>query len=154
MSNIRTYVISFILTFAVGGLGAAVTYLGMDSFRTIQKPPLSPPEWLFPVVWTVLFALMAVGAARVYLKSRSGSRRALLLYAAQLAANFLWCVFFFAMGAYLFSFLWLIVLIALVALTAYAFYRTDKLAGLIQIPYLLWLCFAGYLNLAIYIING
>ena len=153
MKKTATYVVSFICTFAIAGLGAVVTYLCMDGYRAVNKPPLTPPEWLFPVVWTILFALMAIAAARVFIKNRENSRMPLLINTAQLAANFLWCVFFFGMGAYLFSFLWLLMLIVLVILTSVTYYRIDKPAGIMLVPYIVWLSFAAYLNLAIYIVN-
>lgn len=153
MSKIRTYIISFAVTFAVAGLGSIVTYLGMDKFMSMQQPALSPPQWLFPVAWTILYALMAYGCARVILSGKSIASSEVVLFAAQLAFNFLWCVFFFGASAYMFSFIWLLLLLALVILMAVGFYRADKVAGLIQIPYIFWLCFAAYLNFGVWFLN-
>ena len=153
MSKYKPYIISGILTLLVGALGGIVTYRGMGDFMALEQPPLSPPGWFFPVVWTILYLLMAFGAARVYVKGGRVISGELILYGVQLVFNFLWCVFFFGLGAYLFSFIWLLALLGLVTAMIIAFYGRDKLAGLLQIPYILWLCFAGYLNLFIYILN-
>ena len=114
----------------------------MDTFEALNKPPLSPPGWLFPVVWTILFVLM--GAAS-YLVLRSAQpqqaiHRALRLYGIQLGVNFFWSIFFFNLSLYLFSFVWLILLWFLIAATTVRFYR-------------IWVTFAGYLNWGIYQLN-
>ena len=151
--KLRTLLWSMILTFAIAVAGGIVTYLGMDSFQAVQQPPLSPPAFLFPVVWTILFALMAFGAAVVYDSDNPNAPRALFVYALQLTMNFWWCVLFFGFALYLFSFVWLLLLCAAVLVMIILFYRIDRLAGLLQIPYLVWLCFAAYMNLFTWILN-
>lgn len=153
MSKLKTYAVSLGAALLTGGLGAIVTYSGMDSYKQITQPPLSPPSWLFPIVWSILFILMGISAARVFLEGGEKSSAALTVYGCQLAANFLWCVFFFGLGIYYLSFFWLLLLLALVIATAVLFFRIDRPAGIMMIPYILWLCFAAYLNLAIAIIN-
>ena len=153
MSKYKPYIISFAITFATALLGGIVTYLGMDSFEKVVQPPLAPPSFLFPIVWTILYSLMAFGAARIYIKSGSQLSGALLLYVVQLFFNFWWSVIFFGFGAYLTAFIWLVILWILVLAMIIAFYKIDKLSALIQIPYLLWLTFAAYLNLGIYLLN-
>lgn len=153
MSKAKPYLISFGVTFLVGILGAIVTYAGQGDFQALNQPPLSPPAFLFPIVWTILFALMAFGAARIYLLNGRKIDTELSVYAAQLIFNFFWCVFFFGFGWYLFSFIWLVALWILVLRMILLFTRRDKLAGLLQIPYLIWLTFAGYLNFGIYLLN-
>lgn len=138
---------------AVGGLAGILTKDSMMQFALVNKPPLSPPGWLFPVVWTILFLLMGLAS---YLVSRSDSaqkRPALILYAIQLIVNFFWSIFFFNFEWYLFSFFWLVLLWVLILLTIRAFWRVSPVAGILLIPYLLWVTFAGYLNLAIYLLN-
>lgn len=138
---------------AVGGLAGILTKDSMMQFALVNKPPLSPPGWLFPVVWTALYLLMGLAS---YLVSRSDSaqkRPALILYAIQLIVNFFWSIFFFNFGWYLFSFFWLVLLWVLILLTIRAFWRVSPVAGILLIPYLLWVTFAGYLNLAIYLLN-
>lgn len=139
----------------VGALSGWLTRGSMAEFARLTKPPLSPPGWLFPVVWTILFLMMGLAS---WLVLRSGVppqviRRALRLYALQLAVNFFWSIFFFNLSLYLFSFFWLVLLWVLVLITAIRFYRISKPAGYLMIPYLLWITFAGYLNLSIYLLN-
>lgn len=137
----------------VGALAGILTKDSMMQFSLLNKPPLSPPGWLFPVVWTVLFLLMGYAS---YLVSRSDSvqkRPALILYAIQLIVNFFWSIFFFNFEWYLFSFFWLVLLWVLILLTIRAFWRISPTAAILLIPYLLWVTFAGYLNLAIWLIN-
>lgn len=139
-------------------VGAASGFLSMDGVEvynaTVQQPRLSPPQWLFPVVWGILFALMGVGASLV---SQSGSSKerswGLNLMVLQLIVNFFWPLFFFNVQAYGFSLIWLIALWILVLLMILTFRKTVPLAAWLQIPYLLWLTFAIYLNAAVWFLN-
>ncbi len=149
--KIKPYVISVSIALGVGALSALVTKDGMREFENVIQPALSPPMWLFPVVWTILFTLMGISAARVYKKG--GTRNELILYAISLAINFFWPVIFFNMRDYMFAFVWLAVLWIWVVYTAYRFYKADKAAGLLMLPYILWLTFALYLNYAIWTLN-
>lgn len=153
MRKYKSYIISFVITFAAAIIGGIVTYTGMDSFSRLIQPPLSPPAFLFPIVWTILYALMAFGAARVYNKTGTVNTPALYVFAIQLVFNVGWSLIFFGLELYLLAFVWLLVLWGLVLAMIILFYRIDKLSGVLQIPYLLWLTFAAYLNLAIYLIN-
>lgn len=138
----------------VGGLSALFTMNSMDKFEALNKPPLSPPSWLFPVVWSLLFILMGIAAYLVKINgSKEETKNAFIVYGVQLAFNFLWSIIFFNMGAYLFAFIWLVALWFLIIVNIVLFYRISKPAGLLLIPYLLWVTFAGYLNLAIYLLN-
>ena len=153
-SKIKPYAVSILLTLAVGGLSGFLTSMGMDSFDALTKPPLTPPSFLFPIVWTVLFILMGVGAARIFMTDPTTARnRALIVYVVQLAVNFLWSIIFFNLQAYGFAFFWLILLWVLILTMIYLFCKIDKPAALIQIPYAIWVTFAGYLNLMIWLLN-
>jgi len=143
------------LPLLVGILSALLTRNSMMTFASLNQPPLSPPAWLFPVVWTVLYALMGISS---YLILSSGAeehkvRRAMNLYLYQLAVNFLWPTFFFNFGWYFFSLLWLILLWILVFLMIRAFASISKWAAYLNIPYLIWLTFAAYLNAGIWWLN-
>ncbi|MBE5773264.1 MAG: tryptophan-rich sensory protein [Clostridiales bacterium] len=140
---------------AVGGLSALITRESMKVFETLAKPPLSPPGWLFPVAWTILYILMGIASYIVITsgKPQAVTDRALWLYGLQLVFNFFWPIFFFSLSMYLFAFIWLLVLWILILLTALAFYRIRPAAGYLLIPYLLWVAFAGYLNIGIFILN-
>lgn len=139
----------------VGGLSAILTQGGMEAFNRVNKPPLSPPNWLFPVVWTILFTLMGLASYLVLTADKPWLtiRTALIVYGAQLAVNFCWSIFFFNLGLYLFSFIWLLGLWLLIGATVILFYRVVKTAGYLLTPYLLWVAFAGYLNFAVYLLN-
>lgn len=153
-SKLKVYGVFLALTGAVGGLSALLTNMGMDSYRAAEKPPLTPPEIVFPIVWTVLYALMAISAARVWLTDNSRMRnRSMVVYGLQLFFNFFWSVLFFNFQAYGLAFLWLIGLWMLILIMIVQFYKSDKLAGLLQIPYLLWVSFAGYLNYMVWMLN-
>lgn len=151
----KQFLICLAVPLLVGGLSALITRTGMDTFETINKPPLSPPGWLFPVVWTVLFILMGIAS---YLVLTSGKpqgeiNRALTVYGVQLIFNFFWSIFFFNFSLYLFSFIWLVLLWLLILTTAVLFYRISKPAGYLMVPYILWVAFAGYLNFQLYLLN-
>lgn len=135
-----------------GGLAGLVTMNSMKAFATLNQPPLSPPGWLFPVVWTVLYVLMGT-ASYLVLTSGRPNGLALLLYGAQLLFNFFWPLFFFNMQAYLFAFVWLVLLWLLILAATILFFRISRPAGWLMVPYLLWVAFAGYLNLSIYLLN-
>ena len=137
------------------GILAALLSGGMSDYGNLIQPPLSPPGWLFPVVWTILYILMGIASYLVLTtgKSQESIRRALILYGIQLAFNFLWPIFFFSLSAYLFAFIWLVALWLLILATTISFYRISDIAGYLMIPYLVWVTFAGYLNLGIYLLN-
>ena len=142
------------LPLAVGGL-ATVLSGGMDNYGMFEKPPLSPPGWVFPVVWTVLYLLMGYASYRVLTSGASTAdiRRAWLFYGLQLLANLIWPLLFFGGQLYLTSLLWLIVLWILIFLTIWIFSKVDERAGDLLIPYILWVTFAAYLNLGVYLLN-
>ena len=153
-SKIKTYVISIAAALAVGGLSALLTGDSMEKYKALRQPPLAPPGWVFPVVWTILFVLMGVGAAMVCLSGSSSKKKPIAIYGLQLAVNFFWTILFFLLEARLFAFFWLLLLLGLAVWMAVSFARVNKTAGLLQIPYILWLLFAGYLNLSVYLLNG
>lgn len=140
---------------AVGGLAAYLTQDGMKAFRSVPQPPLSPPSWLFPVVWTILYLMMGAASYLVWSSGASRPRRdrALTVYGLSLAANFLWPIVFFTMRFYFGAFLLLLVLWALVAVAAFLFSHIDDRAGKLMIPYIAWLSFAAYLNLGVWLLN-
>lgn len=150
------YLFWVVLAEGVGGLSGWLTREDTRLYQgALVKPPLSPPGAVFPVVWVILFALMGVGAARIWLVPASRARdRGLLLFCVQLAFNFFWSILFFSLRRFGLAFLWLLALWALVLWMALTFRRTDRLAARLQIPYLLWLAFAAYLNLGVWLLNG
>lgn len=153
--NWKVYVFWIALAEGVGALAGWLTRDGVELYKqTVLQPPLSPPSAAFPIVWAILYALMGIGAARVYLTPASNARsRGLLLWLVQLAFNFLWSIVFFNLQAYAFAFFWLIALWLLILWMTTSFYQVDKTAALLQIPYLLWVAFAGYLNFGVWMLN-
>lgn len=154
--KIKTYVVSIAIALAVGGLSALLTMGNMDLYSEITKPSLAPPSILFPIVWTLLYILMGISAAMIYVEKESKPvqvKSALTVYAINLFLNFFWSIIFFNMRAFLLSFVWLVALWAVIIIMIIKFYRIRPTAGILQIPYLLWVTFAGYLNLSIYLLN-
>ena len=157
----KALIISIFIPLAVGTVAGLLTMGGMEAFANLDKPPLSPPAWLFPVAWTLLYILMGISSYLIDISKTnnkiSGEKeeksRALSTYGYQLIVNFLWPVFFFNFQWYFFSLLWLLFLWILVAKMILEFGMIQKTAAFINIPYLLWLSFAGYLNLGIWILN-
>ena len=153
-TKIRPYVGFSALALLVGGLASIITQGQMEAFSALRQPPLSPPGWVFPVAWTILYLLMGVGMAIIWRNSDGERRRrAVTIWSVQLAANFLWPLLFFLWQLRLLSLVWLVVLLILVANMTSEFEKTSVTAARLQIPYLLWLLFAAYLNLGVWILN-
>lgn len=152
--NWKPLLIALAIPLAVGGLATLLSG-GMADYKALEQPPLSPPGWVFPVVWTVLYLLMGYASYRVYTAGMSPAltKKALRFYAAQLALNFLWPIVFFGFEWYLAAFVILVALWVLILLTLRLFTAIDETAGDLLIPYLLWVTFAGYLNLGVYLLN-
>ena len=151
-SNWKTYAFWIILCEAVGALAGWISAGGIEVYSALaNKPPLTPPQWVFPVVWTILYALMGISAARISLTPPSKERnRGLNFFTAQLIVNFFWPLLFFNAGAYGLSFLWLLLLLVLVIWMTLEFRKVSPQAAYLQIPYILWLSFAAYLNAAVW----
>ncbi|MBR4139007.1 MAG: tryptophan-rich sensory protein [Lachnospiraceae bacterium] len=127
----------------------------MKMYEVLNKPMLAPPGWLFPIVWTILYTLMGISAYLI-LRSKASKedvKDAMTIFYYQLLINLLWPAFFFGFRWYFFSFLWILLLIGFVITMIVKFYKIRKVAAYLNIPYLLWICFASYLNLAIWWLN-
>lgn len=149
--KIKNYVISILIPVLVGVFVGFITAPFMD-YNTLEKPFLSPPGILFPIVWTILYTLMGISYG--ILKNKGLINQEIdFIYYLQLGINALWSIIFFVLKWRLFAFFWILLLIICVIIMIIRFYSKDKLAGLLQIPYLLWILFAAYLNLAFYLLN-
>lgn len=155
-ANWKTYAVWIVLAEAVGGLSGWLTREGTKIYNaTVQQPPLSPPSIVFPIVWGILFVLMGIGAARIYASPASDARsRSLLLFFIQLAFNFFWSIIFFNLQNFGFALLWLIALWVLILRMILSYRKVDPLAAWLQVPYLLWVTFAAYLNFGVWLLNG
>lgn len=154
--KIKPYAISILISVGVGALSALITRGNMDLYDEIRTPPLAPPSILFPIVWTVLYILMGISAAMIYLNRTSDFKKrtaALATYASSLVVNFAWSIIFFNFKAYFFAFIWLLLLLYLVIKTIVQYRGIDKIAAYLQIPYAIWVTFAGYLSFGIWILN-
>lgn len=153
--DVKKLLICIAIPLLVGIVSGLISRSGMETFNQITKPPLSPPAILFPIVWSILYTLMGIASYLIVVSDADKTLKdnALTSYGLQLIVNFFWSIFFFNFGWYLFSFLWLVLLWVLILNCIFLFYEINKTAAYLMIPYLLWVTFAGYLNLAIYFLN-
>lgn len=150
--NVSNLIIAILIPLAVGTLSALFSG-GMSPYSILNKPALSPPALLFPIVWTILYVLMGISSYLVYAAKIHPREGALKVYALQLFFNFFWSIIFFRAAQYLIAFFWLIALIILIVIMIFRFWKIDRIAAYLQIPYLLWCLFAAYLNFMVYQLN-
>ncbi len=151
MKNKSSLIISILIPILIGTLSSL--FSGNMSTSMFNKPSFSPPSFLFPIVWTVLYILMGISSYIIYSSDSPNTRKALAIYAVQLFFNFFWSILFFGFSQYLLAFVWLVALIMIIIMMIYQFYTIEPLAAYLQIPYLLWCLFAAYLNFTIYRLN-
>lgn len=154
-NKIRLFLFCVFVPLLVGGLSGFLTRGNMETYATLNRSPLTPPGSVFPVVWTILYILMGI-ASYLVLTSNAPSQhisKALKVYLLQLVVNFFWSIIFFNLEMYLFAFVWLVLLWILILITIIKFNKVSKPASYLLIPYFLWVTFAGYLNLTIYLLN-
>lgn len=152
--KIKPYVISIAIALGVGALSALLTRNNMDIYDKINRPALTPPMILFPIVWGMLYTLMGISSALVYVKRDEGDDGgALKIYALQLIVNFFWSIIFFNMQSFLFAFIWILLLWVLIIIMIVQFRKISPIAAYLQIPYLLWVTFAAYLTFMVYFLN-
>lgn len=153
--NYKLLALCIFIPLLTGVLSGLISSSGIKNFNIINKPPLSPPGFLFPVVWTILYILMGIASYLVITSGQSKTKikDALITYYLQLFFNFFWSIIFFNLEWYMFAFVWLLILWVLIFNTIISFYEISKTAAYLMLPYLLWVTFAGYLNLGIYLLN-
>lgn len=154
MIKLKPLLLSLLISLGTGGLAALFTGNSMEFYQSLKQPPLSPPGWVFPLAWTILYSLMGVAAYLVWMRYSTGRNGALFFYGLQLIFNFVWPLLFFNARAYLASLIWLLLLWVLILITTARFFQETKAAGWLMIPYLLWVAFAGYLNAGVWLLNG
>ena len=155
-TKLKPYLISIVIALGIGGLAAFLIKDNLAMYERIIRPALAPKAYVFPIAWTILYILMGIRSARVWLQRKEKPELvldALMAYVIQLILNFFWSILFFNMQNFLFSFIWLVLLWIAIIIMIVRFYRVDPLAAYLQIPYLLWVTFAGYLNFMIYRLN-
>ncbi len=146
-------IISILIPVIIGLLSGLISIAGIKSFNSLKSPFLSPPGFIFPIVWTILYVLMGISSYLIYNENDYQSSFCLKIYALNLFINFLWSPIFFGLGLRLFSFIWIIILDIVVIYMIICFYKVNKKAAYLQIPYLIWCLYATYLNLAFYLLN-
>lgn len=148
-------ILNIIIAEGIGAESAYISMISENAYKIIKRPIFSPPGWVFPIVWVILYFLMAIAAYRIMLKGYEGKNitKAITLYYIQLLLNFLWTIIFFKFNQYAISFIELIILLIFILLTTFKFLKFDKLSGILMIPYIIWVSFAGVLNLSIYMLN-
>lgn len=151
--NVKHLLVSLAISIGVGVLSGLLTMSGMETFESIAKPPLTPPGAVFPIVWFILYTLMGISSYLVYESNPRILSPALIVYAVQLAVNFTWPLIFFNRQAFLMSFIIIIALWILIIIMIVQFFKVSKTAAYLQIPYLLWVTFAAYLNFGVYLLN-
>lgn len=151
----KTLLTAVLIPVLTGTLAALISKNAMKNFEKINQPPLSPPQWLFPVAWTILYILMGIASYLVFSSESTVLKKkdALLFYGVQLFFNFMWTIIFFNFRQYLFAFIWLCAMLTLIIITAIKFRKIDKRAFFLLIPYIMWVAFAGYLNFGVYVLN-
>ena len=154
--RISGYLLWIAVCLLVGAVSGLLSRQGMQIYQdTVIKPPLTPPAIVFPIVWTVLYTLMGIGAARIWYSEPGPMRsKGLNLFIAQLVVNFFWSIIFFNLQAFELAFLWLLLLWGLVLWMILTFRKVDPVAALLQIPYLIWLTAAAYLSAGVWLLNG
>ena len=150
----KKLLINLAIPLGAGGLAALLSG-GMDTYAALNQPPLSPPGWIFPIVWSILYLMMGYASYRIATSDAPADQRknALTFYGIQLFFNFLWPIVFFRLQWYWAAFILLLVLWVFIYITMYRFEVIDEPAENLLIPYLLWVTFAGYLNLGIALLN-
>ena len=154
--KVKIYGIAIAIPLAVGGLSALLTRDSMDIYNEINQPFLAPPSWLFPVVWTVLYILMGISTGMIYEEKWPDTeerRKSFWLYGINLGVNFAWSIIFFNLQAFFGAFVWLLLLIFIIIKMITSFYKIKPLAAYLQIPYIIWCCFATYLTASIWLMN-
>ena len=151
MKNILIYVKSILIPLI---LGAAVGFITSDymDYTMLIKPSFAPPGYLFPIVWTILYILMGTSYGILKSKKKTDGKVDKLYYT-QLFVNLFWSIIFFVFEWRLIAYLWILLLIILVVSMIKEFYERNRASGLIQIPYLIWIVFASFLNLSLYLLN-
>lgn len=151
--NIKALIIFILIPLIAGMISGYISMSGNEV--EYIRPSFTPPDYLFPIVWTILYILMGIASYRIWMKRESINydQMALILYFIQLIFNFFWSIIFFKYGMLKFAFIWLLILLVLVILTTSKFFKIDKLAGWLMVPYIIWLSFAGILNYNIVKLN-
>lgn len=151
--KIKPLLINILIPVFLGLFIGFIISFNMGVYEHLYKPALTPPNWSFSVVWTVLYVLMGISAYIIQVSRSWTKNKALNLYRLQLLVNLCWPLIFFNLQLYLTAAIWLVALIVLIICMILSFSKISPLAGWLQFPYLLWSIFALYLNISIFLLN-
>lgn len=151
--DLKKLLFYIIITILIGTVPSIFTFKNMSIYNELNKPPLSPPSILFPIFWTILYILMGISIYIIVKKNSKDINEAKLIYYIALVTNALWTPIFFGFKEYFLAFLWIVMLIVFVSAMIIKFYKIDKVSAYLQIPYIIWLIFAAYLNFGIVVLN-
>lgn len=153
--RLGTLLCALTIPLLVGLIAAAISSRAMAAYGSMNKPPLSPPSWVFSLAWTILYLMMGLASYFVVTSDAgiSATRSALTFYAIQLGMNFFWTLLFFNWKMYLVAFLWLVLMWVFVLICTYKFFAVAAVSGVLMVPYIIWLIFAGYLNFGAFLLN-
>ena len=147
--NVLSLIIFIAIPLVVGGISSLLTRQAMVSFADLNKPMLSPPAWLFPIAWTVLYVLMGIASYTMFYSNHDLASIALIVYALQLIMNFFWSIIFFNTERYWMALIWLLIMWGLIILLVLLTARFSIVGMICLIPLLAWTTFAAYLNFMI-----
>ncbi len=150
-TNLKKIIIIIILTILIGSFFSF--FVSMDIYNVLKKPNLSPPSYVFPIAWIIIYIMISISLYLVTNTKKNGNFDYYMIYVIQLIVNSLWTFIFFGLECFLFSFFWILLLIILVLFMTYIYYQNNKYSAYLLIPYICWLIFAAYLNLQIYLLN-
>lgn len=150
-TNLKKIIIIIILTILIGSFFSF--FVSMDIYNVLKKPNLSPPSYVFPIAWIIIYIMISISLYLVTNTKKNGNFDYYMIYVIQLIVNSLWTFIFFGLECFLFSFFWILLLIILVLFMTYIYYQNNKYSAYLLIPYICWLMFAAYLNLQIYLLN-
>lgn len=151
--DIKKLLFYIITTILIGTIPSIFVFKSINIYNSLNRPPLSPPSIVFPIAWTILYILMGISIYIIMQSKRKLKKNARLIYYIQFVTNALWTPIFFGFKEYFLAFLWILMLIVFVITMILTFYKISKKAAYIQIPYLLWLLFASYLNFGVFVLN-
>jgi len=151
--SLKPFIVSVISILVISGLIGWITSGSMAAYEAVQKSSLTPPSFVFPIVWTILYVLMGIGAAMIYQSDSPKKKTALRIFIIQLLINYTWSILFFNLQLYGLAFFWLLLLWALIIAMIVWFWSINQKAALLQIPYLIWVTFAGYLAFVVWMLN-
>lgn len=150
-TNLKKIIIIIILTILIGSFFSF--FVSMDIYNVLKKPNLSPPSYVFPIAWIIIYIMISISLYLVTNTKKNGNFDYYMIYVIQLIVNSLWTFIFFGLECFLFSFFWILLLIILVLFMTYIYYQNNKYSAYLLVPYICWLIFAAYLNLQIYLLN-